>query len=480
MLVLASLVFVAGVGAAPSGAESAVANLGPLEARSSVDVLTHLESLQAIADSNGGNRAFDTPGYQASVDYVAGRLQAAGYSVSAAPFTVADAPVEVGPPSFERTTPTGRVYAEGTDYDLPSPGAPTDRTGPVVEVAGCEEADYAAVPAGAIVLADLASGCDPWFQILFATWADAGGILLAPGAGPGAPPEHVDPGSLPFKDDVAVLGVSGDVAAEMRALLVADPVSVTIHSGWTAGAVTSTNVVAELPGASDEVVMLGAHLDSVPEGPGINDDGSGAAAMLAIAESLAASGVGLDRTVRFAFWGAEEIGLLGSTAYVQGLSPAERSRIVAYLNADMIGSPNFVRGVYDPAAASPDAPVTAAPGSAAITARFDSYFASLGLPTVPISTDGASDDASFAAAGIPTGGLFTGAFMVKTPEQVALFGGTEGAPYDPCYHLACDRISNVDVDEAVRNTEAILAVAVDLAGVRAVAEPIPVAPSFTG
>ena len=98
-------------------------------------------------------------------------------------------------------------------------------------------------------------------------------------------------------------------------------------------------------GRADNVVMVGAHLDSVSRGPGINDNGSGSAAILEVAEAMRK--VKPTNKVRFAWWGAEESGLVGSTNYVNGLSPAEQDKIALYLNFDMIGSPNFGRFVYD-------------------------------------------------------------------------------------------------------------------------------------
>jgi aminopeptidase S len=250
--------------------------------------------------------------------------------------------------------------------------------------------------------------------------------------------------------------------------VVAEPVAGGVDPSDPDAAVRSTNIVADWKGTSDEVVVVGAHLDSVSDGPGMNDNGSGVAGVLEIAEQLAATGVVTEHSVRFAFWGAEEVGLLGSGIYVESLSRAERDRTVAYLNADMIGSTNYVRGVYDPVAEvggdDPPPGAQAAPGSAAISRRFYDHFDALGLPTVPIATDGESDDAAFAAAGIPTGGVFTGAAQDKTVAEVALFGGVAGEPTDPCYHRPCDDLDNVDLEIAAQMAQALGAVALGLAG----------------
>jgi Zn-dependent M28 family amino/carboxypeptidase len=206
----------------------------------------------------------------------------------------------------------------------------------------------------------------------------------------------------------------------------------------------TVNVLADSPtGSADRVVVVGAHLDSVIAGPGINDNGSGTSTILEIAEEMAELGISNRQQLRFAFWGAEELGLLGSEHYVDSLSEEELQRIVANLNFDMVGSPNYVRFVYDGdgngAPGNPDGP----PGSAQIEALFNEYFAGQGLATDPTPFNGRSDYGPFIAVGIPAGGLFSGAEGIKTPEQAAVYGGTAGIAYDPCYHQACDDITNL-------------------------------------
>jgi aminopeptidase S len=227
------------------------------------------------------------------------------------------------------------------------------------------------------------------------------------------------------------------------------------RQAFDASGVPSANVVVERPGATtDEVVMLGAHVDSVAAGPGINDDGSGVAALLVIAMRVAELPAP-HRTIRFAFWGAEEGGPFGSAAYVGSLGPDERDPIVAYLNFDMIGSPNAVRFVYsEPGAAH---------GSAAITQAFAAALESAGRTWEPIDLDGDSDHGPFTGAGIPTGGLFSGGIEPVTDGQAATFGAVAGQPADPCSHRACDTIDNVDLATLEEMTDAIAEVLVGLA-----------------
>jgi Zn-dependent M28 family amino/carboxypeptidase len=219
---------------------------------------------------------------------------------------------------------------------------------------------------------------------------------------------------------------------------------------------TDVNVIAELPGTNDgNVVMAGAHLDSVTAGPGINDNGSGSAALLETALMMAK--VKPENTVRFAWWGAEELGLIGSTAYVEGLSAAERDRIALYLNYDMVGSPNYIFMVYDADESTFPAPegVPIPPGSTAIEDLYESYYTLVGEPYDDTEFSGRSDYQAFIEAGIPSGGLFTGAEVVKTPEQVAIWGGTAGEQFDPCYHEACDTFGNVDEHALEVNSDLI-------------------------
>jgi Zn-dependent M28 family amino/carboxypeptidase len=207
---------------------------------------------------------------------------------------------------------------------------------------------------------------------------------------------------------------------------------------------TSFNVIAETPsGDPAHVLMLGGHLDSVVDGPGINDNGSGTMTVLEIARRLTAIAAdpatgGQAWKLRVAFWTGEETGLWGSGAYVRGLEGAAIGSIEAYLNFDMLGSPNGVRLVYDGVDTSRPAE------GATVTSLFGQAFESAGLSWERASLGGSSDHFLFDQAGVVTGGLFSGANERKTAAQAGLFGGTADAPEDACYHLACDTADNID------------------------------------
>jgi aminopeptidase S len=210
------------------------------------------------------------------------------------------------------------------------------------------------------------------------------------------------------------------------------------------GARTTRTVIAQTTtGRTDEVVLSGAHLDSVPEGPGINDDGSGVAANLEIALRLGAAAP-VTNAVRFVWFGAEEEGLVGSQQYVQGLPADQRQDIALMLNSDMIASPNAGYFVYDGDGSDAGNTEDAAAGSPTIERLLVDRLASLGVPAQGTPFNGDSDYGPFVEAAIPSGGVFTGDAPIKTPEQAALWGGRAGVPFDVCYHQACDTTSNID------------------------------------
>ncbi|MFF7950142.1 M28 family metallopeptidase [Streptomyces griseorubiginosus] len=212
---------------------------------------------------------------------------------------------------------------------------------------------------------------------------------------------------------------------------------------FTSSSRTGYNLIADWPGGdTNQVIMSGSHLDSVTAGAGINDNGSGSAAVLETALAVSRAGFHPTKHLRFAWWGAEELGMVGSKYYVNNLSTANRSKIKGYLNFDMIGSPNPGYFVYD------DDP--------GIEKTFKEYYAGLGVPTeIETEGDGRSDHAPFKNAGVPVGGLFSGADYTKTAAQAAKWGGTSGRAFDRCYHSSCDTTANIDDTALDRNSDAV-------------------------
>ena len=425
-------------------------------------VREHQAQLQKIADASDdpfypGSRAAGTDGYADSVDYVAGQLRDAGYRVTLDEFQFEF----VFPALLQQLTPVNATYETGAFTGSP-PGEVTGNVIPVdinltgdrASTSGCEAADFTGLDfAGSNDIALIQRGtCTFAEKAVNAEAAGAEAVIIF-NQGNDPTREALIIGTLvpsPAEITIPVVGASFD-----NGVALSQPGS-TAHVRVVPNETrTDVNVIAELPGQNaNNVVMAGAHLDSVTAGPGINDDGSGSAALLETA--LQMSKVKPENTVRFAWWGAEEEGLIGSTAYVEGLSQAERDRIALYMNYDMVGSPNYIFMVYDADESTFEAaPVIVPPGSTAIEDLYESYYTMVGEPYDDTAFDGRSDYQAFIDAGIPSGGLFTGAEEPKTAEQQAIWGGTVGAQFDPCYHSACDDIGNVDLHALEVNSDLI-------------------------
>ncbi|WP_440072099.1 M20/M25/M40 family metallo-hydrolase [Streptosporangium sp. OZ121] len=430
----------------------------------------HLERLQRIADANGDTRAAATPGYDASLAYVADRLRAAGYRVTSQEFKISFFR-EVAAPVLERTRPTAKTYVPGTDFRTMTYSGSGKATAPVQGVdlvlppkqgvestSGCEASDFSAFVPGNIALVQRGT-CSFQVKAEQAQAAGASGVIIfnEGQAGEGnADRRPLLGGSVNISTvRIPVVGTGFATGEELaapgtRATLVVNAESAPDRR--------TRNLIAESRwGDPDRVVMLGAHLDSVMMGPGINDNGSGTAGILETA--LAAKSLRTKNRLRFAFWGAEELGLLGSKHYVAALPPRERAKIKLYLNFDMIASPNYVFGIYDGDSSGAVAGATPPPGSGPIEKLFQAYFEAVGKPYQDAEFSGRSDYGPFIAVGIPSGGLFTGAERLKTAEEAEKFGGSAGVAYDKCYHQACDTIANIDDKALEVNAGAIAAAA---------------------
>jgi Zn-dependent M28 family amino/carboxypeptidase len=426
-------------------------------------VYEHLIELEEIGDAHG-TRSSGTPGYEASVDYVMQRLRKAGYKPVKQAF---EFPFfeRTGPSTFEQTAPTSTTFEEGVDYALMTYSGSGDVTAPVEGVdlslanpagstSGCEASDFAGFEAGKIALIQRGA-CAFGQKVTNATAAGAVGVIIFNTGTPGNTEAFAGTLGTPVENAGPAIGTSFAIGQA----LAADGVEVHLAASTTVDIRTTWNVIAETKqGNAKNVVMAGAHLDSVTEGHGINDNGSGSAALLETAEAVADMKPKPKNKVRFAWWGAEEFNLLGSAHYVTDLAenhPDLFQRIALYLNFDMVGSPNYMLGVYD-GDDSLGAGTEPPEGSAAIETLFHSFFDKLGTGSVDTVFSGRSDYGPFIARNVPAGGLFTGAEGVKTPEEAALFGGTAGEAYDECYHAACDDLGNVSRAALTANTAAML------------------------
>jgi Zn-dependent M28 family amino/carboxypeptidase len=426
----------------------------------------HLAALETIANANHfqgiPTRATGTPGHVASQQYVIQKMQAAGFNVTTQEFG-ADIFFEQAPAAFERVSPNPVVYPRydgqsgvwytadfSGDGDVTAPITVVDFAPPTTtasnSTAGCEASDFNGFPVGNIALIQRGS-CDFGLKVENAKAAQASGVILFNEGTIGQDDRiGILIPTLAGYDATGVPVVGTDYATGKALLDLAESGTVTVRvevDGFINEGVLTNNVIAETPGGrTDRVVVVGGHLDSVYEGPGINDDGSGVAMMLETAEQITALGIKPVNKVRFIFFSGEEQGLLGSDFYVSQLSKKQIQDISVMLDFDMLASPNFARLIYD---GNGDEQGIAGPkGSGDIERVFKSFWDSEGLGYETIPFDGRSDYDAFTEVGIPAGGIFAGAEDIKTPAQVALYGGTAGVALDKCYHQLCDDMTNIN------------------------------------
>ena len=452
--------------AAPASAAPNTERLGNKLAREVTvgGVNRHLIALQRIADQNGGTRASGTPGFDASATYVHDKLAAAGWNVTDQEF---EFPFfqELAPPELDRISPDPKVFVPGEEvvtYQFSAAGEvtgvvqPVDLTIPATpepsSTSGCEAADFAGFTAGNIALVQRGT-CLFADKVANATAAGAIAVVIFNEGQPGRTEPFA--GGLGGPVTVPVVGISYAEGVHFAELAAAGPVTARVETQTLSETRTTRNVIAETPGGrADNVVFAGAHLDSVIEGPGINDNGTGSAALLELGLKLGDERV--KNKVRLAFWGGEEGNLLGSTFYVEQLSFEQQLDIALYLNFDMIGSPNWGEFIYDGDDSDAEGAGAGPFGSAQIEALISGYVQTRkGVPTEGTDFDGRSDYGPFIAVGIPSGGIFTGAEVPKTAEQQAKWGGTAGIAFDPCYHQACDTLGNVNRPILDKNADAV-------------------------
>ena len=429
------------------------------------DITQHQIALQQIASLNGDTREVFSTGYQESLDYVVSTLKAAGYNPQVNMFNY---PVwsESQPPVLNMVSPTPKTYIPGDAGDSDQPtadfitmanspttvltNAPVFPVGGIVDpptggsASGCTAGDYTGV-SGKVALVQRGT-CTFVAKWALAQAAGATGVII------------YNEGNTPARQNPIFVDNQPDPPATIAAVISSYTLGNELLQAYKQnknptvdfkvyGTFTDRflpQVIAETSdGDPNHVVVVGAHLDSVPEGPGINDDGSGTATLLAQAQELAGGHYQLRNKVRFAWWGAEENGLIGSTYYAQNLSQSEVDKIDVMLDYDMLASPNYVRFIYDgDGNAAPDNP--AGPeGSGKVEQVFDDWFDAQGLASERVPFDGRSDYVGFTNRGIPAGGVFAGAEGEKTPEQEAIYGGAAGSWYDPCYHQLCDNLITV-------------------------------------
>ncbi len=408
-------------------------------------VRAHQLKLRDIAAANGGTRVAGTKGHDDSVDYAEKVFKAAGYNVTRQAFQFQSF-IELPGTSLAQVAPTPTAVIKTNILSYSGSGSVTATVSTLPTVTGCNTADFATFTKGNIALISRGA-CTFASKATNAQAAGASAVVIYNNA----TGELNGTLGAEFALNIAVTSVPQTVGQQLSAI---PGLVLSVNTSTLRGTVTTTNIIAESKGGdADNVVMVGAHLDSVDKGGGINDNGSGSAAILEVAKQMA--NIKPTNKVRFALWSAEESGLVGSTNYVKNLPEAEKNKIALYLNFDMIGSPNHVFFIYDgdnsDGIGSGPGPV----GSTGIEKTFETFYNKTLLPFKGTDFDGRSDYGPFIAAGIPSGGLFTGAEGTKTVAEAEVWGGLTGIAYDPCYHQACDNYGNMNLFALDVNSDAV-------------------------
>ncbi len=408
-------------------------------------VRAHQLKLRDIALANNSTRVAGTKGFDDSADYAEKVFRDAGYTVRRQTFQFQSF-IELPGTSLTQTAPAPSAPIATIILSYSGSGTVTAPASAPSVATGCEAANFAGFTPGNIAV--ISRGiCSFAIKATNAQAAGAAGVVIYNNV---AGPLNGTLGET-FALNIPVTSVEQAVGVQLAAT---PGLVLAINASTVRGLATTSNVIAEsAEGDANNVVMVGAHLDSVDKGPGINDNGSGSAAILEVAVQMAK--VKPRNKVRFALWSAEESGLVGSTRYVESLTPAEKDQISLYLNFDMIGSPNHVFFVYDgdnsDGVGSGPGPV----GSTGIEKTFETFYNKKGVPFKGTDFDGRSDYRPFILADIPAGGLFTGAEGVKTAAEAEVWGGISGTAYDPCYHQACDNFGNTNLFALDVNSDAV-------------------------
>jgi hypothetical protein len=444
-LVAACLIFLVACSPAPPPPSKAPAadTARELSGKVTVDgIFARLQKLADLATANGNSRADGTPGYDATVDYVAGVLRDKGFDVETPEFDR----VAMSSPGKPTLVAAGRSFLvdQASLLMTTPPGGISAVTLRPSRPAGCAVGDYGAVNVtGTIAVVD-DTGCSVVDKQKAAVAKGAVGLLVVSDPGEaGSPKGLFTPGYYQqLTSPVAVI----DDAADAQLRRTTAPVKLVLDAKSTV--VKSRNVLAQTKtGDPHNVVVAGAHLDSATGSPGLNDDGSGLAAVLETAAQLGSS-PSVTNAVRFAFWGAQQAGLQGSAKYVAGLGGAGLDDVALYLDFDSLGSTNagyFTLDGDQSGQPNPDVPAARVPiGSAGVERTLAGYLNLAGVRPADMPLGLASDYSAFLRAGIPVGGITTGTSGRKTATQARLWGGRAGVPFDPNYLGPGDTIANVD------------------------------------
>jgi Zn-dependent M28 family amino/carboxypeptidase len=421
------------------------------------DLWNHMQQFQVIADANPSpadgmpSRNSGEPGYKASVDYVANQMQEAGYNVTIQQYTFTYY-AYISPPTLSEVSPTPQSFALNSDWNpgqsvgtahaaiQPAGGIIIPPTATPSSSSGCTMADFNGFTTGSIALIQRGA-CNFGVKVLNAKAAGASGVIIFNEGNPGRTGvlsgSLVDASGNPIIPTIPVAFTSFAIGSNLL-----DQYQAAVQNGTDLPVMDLAikalvkpnapdyNVIAESKGGNpNHVVVVDAHLDAI-YGAGMLDNASGSATILDVAQQM--KNVNPLNKLRFIWFGGEELGLLGSSYYVNNLSPSELSHIGYDLDADVTATPNYTIGILDPAGPDLFSGVSTSTFPNRVYAASDvsrdltiDYFNSVGLNHELFSPVG-TDAFSFNTVGIPAGGLLTGQDCCKNQNEVNLFGGFTG------------------------------------------------------
>ncbi|PFH47687.1 hypothetical protein AMATHDRAFT_151509 [Amanita thiersii Skay4041] len=409
------------------------------------NLLKHAHKLAEFANLSNGTRVFGSPGHNATVQYIKDKLDATGFY---------DIVLQTFP--YMYSYGTAQFSVNGEPYSIRwikyGPAGQANATLVPISNLGCNSSDFTVDVSGKIAIISRGQ-CDLGIKVALAGAAGASGVIIYNNVTETLQRHSLTELSRPDIGPYVPCGVIS--VTDGQALLQKINAGGTLTGSLTVEATTeqryTSNVLATTKsGDQKNVVMAGGHTDSVPPGPGINDNGSGSMGILEIALQLARFNI--TNAVRFGFWTAEEYGGIGSNYYTSSLTTEEQQEIALYLNFDMIASPNFGYFIYDGDGSAFN--LTGPSGSDAIEHVFEDYYKAVGIVTAGRELFGRSDYDSFFKLEIPFGGIDTGAEEIKSEEEASRWGGQANIAYDPCYHQSCDTVQNLNATAWVANTKA--------------------------
>jgi Zn-dependent M28 family amino/carboxypeptidase len=450
------------LGAIPAAAAQADPDSSALRnATTRAEILRHAQRLQAVALSNENNRLTASAGNLESLDYVITKLREYGYNPTLLPYANASTPnawSEKTPSVLEQVTPTAKAYTIGVPNDFAAmtwstnadftaqvipakriqiPPPPTNNT----VRSGCSMDDFPPEVKDNIVLVQRGF-CTELVKVINARASGAKAILIMNEGQPGrtnAGTSATGRFTAQTYPGFPAMGVSFAVGSELVSLAAQGPVTLHFKTDVNLTQRIDYDILAETEaGDPTKILQVGAHIDGVAAGPGINDDGSGTSMNLTIAHQIKKLGLVPQYKIRFGWFSGEEQGLFGSQYLVNQINSRDLSSVVGMLDYDMIASTNYVAYVYDGAASN------APPGSSIMeNVHTDFIHNVLGKETLKYPFDGRSDYGGWIARQVPATGLYTGAERIKTDDMVRQYGGQAGIQQDPCYHEWCDTVFNL-------------------------------------